>query len=95
MGVVVERRNLFDLRQQALVDSLDIGSGKRACLGRAPATDGDETADSNCNSHGSRSKLQLEFWGSWFNQPPLSPATPQILFGLHECPWAPSREVEP
>ena len=37
MRMVIEGGNLFDLRQQALVDLLNVGAGKRTGLGRANA----------------------------------------------------------
>ena len=35
VSVVIERRNLFDLRQQTLINLLHVGTGKRARLGRS------------------------------------------------------------
>ncbi len=44
MGVMIEGGDFFDLRQQALIDLLDVGAGEWACLGGGQ---GRKTGDDN------------------------------------------------
>jgi hypothetical protein len=53
MRVVVECRNLLDLRQQALIDLLHVSAWKRPRLTRAERTYKDKNRTANSYSHGS------------------------------------------
>ena len=60
MSVMIERRDLLDLRQQALVDLLNVWAGKRPSLGRAQAAYSNDKSNSVRKSHGCASKRELQ-----------------------------------
>ena len=62
--MVIECGDFFDLREEALVDLLDVGTGEGTGLGKGEGGDGDDSKEkSNCESHagpqGLKPRIQL------------------------------------